>query len=296
MKDVYLKKKSNFLSYLEGWLSIVVNVILFILKYWAGTVTGSIAIIADAWHTLSDSVSSIIVLIGIKVSAKPADKEHPFGHGRAELIASIIIGVLLSIIAYNFVKESISKLNNHGSANFGSLAIIVTVISILCKEALAQFAFWAAKKTDSNILKADGWHHRSDAISSIIILAGIFLGKYFWWIDGVLGIVVALLIFLATFEIFKDSINHLLGKKPDKKLLTSITLICQEIAGKEITAHHFHLHDYRNHAELTFHIKLPENMSILKAHNIASKIEDQILNNLNIEATIHMEPHQNQGK
>src|SRR6056297_2440497 len=86
----------------EGWLSITANVALFILKYWAGLVSGSVAIIADAWHTLTDSVSSIIVLVGMKISKKPADREHPFGHGRAELIASLFIGVLLAVIAYNF--------------------------------------------------------------------------------------------------------------------------------------------------------------------------------------------------
>ena len=176
--------KKNRLAYIEGWLSIFTNIILFGLKYWAGIVTGSVAIIADAWHTLSDSISSVIVLIGIKISDKPADKEHPFGHGRAELIASMIIGVLLAIIAFNFVLESIEKLKDHESVVYGKLAIIVTIVSILSKEMLAQYAFWAGRKIKSPILKADGWHHRSDAISSILILIGIFIGKYFWWVDG----------------------------------------------------------------------------------------------------------------
>jgi len=105
-----MKKNNKKLSYIEGWLSITSNILLFILKYWVGIVTGSIAIIADAWHSLTDSISSIVVLIGAKVSSKPADKNHPFGHGRAELIASLIIGVLLAVIAFSFLEKSFSAL------------------------------------------------------------------------------------------------------------------------------------------------------------------------------------------
>ena len=285
--------KSQKLGYIEGWLSIIVNIFLFGLKYWAGVATGSIAIIADAWHTLTDSISSIIVLIGVKVSSKPADEKHPFGYGRAELIASLIIGVLLAIIAFSFIQQSIEKLKNREAVVFGTFAIVVTVISIVSKEALAQFAIWAGKKTGSTVLKADAWHHRSDAISSVIILVGIFLGKYFWWIDGVLGIIVALLIFYATFEIFRDSINPLLGKTPDANLIKEVNKICQAIIATQMEAHHFHIHEYGNHTELTFHINLSNDISLEDAHIIATKIENSIREKLNIEATIHMEPLEN---
>lgn len=104
--------KSNQLALQEGWISVVVNSLLFIVKFWAGLATGSIAIIADAWHTLSDSLTSIVVVVGVKVSAKPADNEHPFGHGRAELIAAMIIGVLLSVVAFNFVLQGVERLRS----------------------------------------------------------------------------------------------------------------------------------------------------------------------------------------
>ncbi len=285
-----MKKNYTYLSYWEGWLSIIVNILLFGLKYWAGIATGSIAIIADAWHTLTDSISSIIVLIGVKISSKPADKKHPFGHGRAELIASLIIGVLLAVIAFSFIEKSINKLNNRESVVFGTLAVVVMIISIVLKEALAQYAIWSWKKTGSSVLKADAWHHRSDAISSVIILVGIFLGKYFWWIDAVLGIIVALFIFYATFEIFRYSINPILGKIPDESLLKEVNKICQAINATQIEAHHFHIHEYGDHAELTFHISLAKDISLEEAHIIASKIEKSIRDKLNIEATIHMEP------
>ncbi|MBN2410605.1 cation transporter [candidate division KSB1 bacterium] len=285
------KTKSKKLVQFEGWLSIIFNIFLFGLKYWAGIVTGSIALMADAWHTLSDSVSSVIVLVGARVSLKPADKKHPFGHGRAELIASMVIGVLLSIVALNFIQDSVDKLKNHQKVIFGTVAIVVTIISAITKEGLARFAFWAWGKTDSTVLKADAWHHRSDAISSAIILIGIFFGKYFWWIDGVLGILVALLILYASYEIFRDAVNPLLGEEPDREMLDKIHKMCKQISGKEdIITHHYHVHKYGDHTELTFHLKLPGNMKLEKVHDIASKIEEAIKLKFSIEATIHMEP------
>ncbi|HAF28331.1 MAG TPA: cation transporter [Bacteroidales bacterium] len=285
-----MKKDANYLKYLEGWLSIFVNIFLFVIKYWAGIVTGSVAIIADAWHTLSDSISSVVVLVSVKVSSKPADKEHPFGHGRAELIASIIIGMILAVIAFEFVLESFQKLKNHEAVHFGKIAIIATVISIIVKELLAQFAFWAGKKTKSVTLKADAWHHRSDAISSVIILVGIFLGPYFWWIDGVLGMIVAIMIFYAAYEIIRDASNPLMGEEPDIELVNQISEIAKQKSGWDAKVHHIHLHRYGDHTELTFHIKLPKEMNLEKAHDVCSQIEKTIKSDLNIEATIHSEP------
>lgn len=278
------------LGYTEGWISIFGNTFLFALKYWAGFVTGSIALIADAWHTLSDSISSIILIFGVKIAGKSADTDHPFGHGRAENIATIVIAILLALIAGNFVIESINKLIHHEAVVFGTVAIVVTIISIVGKEAMAQFAFWAGKKTNSKILKADGWHHRSDAISSVIILVGIILGKYYWWIDGVLGLVVAALILYAAYDIFKEAIHPILGAKLDDKLINSINIICAEVGDENLKAHHFHIHEYGNHVEVTFHIKCSPNETVEHAHNMASLIEREIKNKLGYEATIHMEP------
>lgn len=284
------RKKKERLGYIEGWLSIATNVLLFGLKYWAGIVSGSIAILADAWHTLSDSLSSIIVLVGVKISSKPADKEHPFGHGRAEWIASIIIAVLLSIIAFNFLVEAYHKLAEKQSADFGRIAVIVTIVSIILKEALAQFAIRTGKRINSTSLKADGWHHRSDAISSVIILIGIFLGPYFWWIDAVLGVVVAILIFYAAYEILRDAGNSLLGTKPSEKEKISIKAIANEVAGQDMRVHHIHLHRYGNHLEVTFHVFLPEEMTLKETHRLLEEIEDELLKREDMYATIHPEP------
>jgi len=290
MSEILTRKSKQKLAYTQGWLSIATNGLLFIFKYWAGFVTGSLALMADAWHTLSDSLSSIIVLIATKISSKPPDKEHPFGHGRAELVAAIIIGVILGLIGFEFARDSIERLVNHESVVFGKFAIWVTAISIFVNEALAQFSFWASKRTGNPSLKADGWHHRSDAISSAIILAGIFAGQYYWWIDGVLGLIVSLLIFYAAYETIKEGTDPLLGEIPDQELLDDLHEIAKEATGMDTHLHHIHLHRYGDHVELTAHIRLSRDLTLVKAHAIADDIESEILRKLHIDATIHMEP------
>lgn len=284
-----LPKQRN-LAYTEGWLSIITNVLLFGLKYWAGIVTGSVAILADAWHTLSDSMSSIFVIVGTKVATKPPDRKHPFGHGRAELIASIMIAALLGFVAYEFIKESIAKLLNSEEVVFGTIAIVVTIISVIVKELLAQYAFWAAKKTGSSTLRADGYHHRTDAASSLLILVGIVLGRYFWWIDGVLGITVAALILYAAYGILKDAISNLLGEAPAPGFSEKLATAAAKVPSHDLNIHHIHLHTYGNHKEVTFHINLPSQMSVKEAHNLSDHIERQIKTDMDIIATIHVEP------
>lgn len=289
-----MQNESHKLILKEGWLAIIANTLLFALKYWAGIVSGSVALIADAWHTLTDSISSVIVVISAKISKQPADKDHPFGHGRADLVSSVIIGVLLFVIGFEFILKSVYQLRGGDQVIFGKIAIVVTIVSILVKELLAQYAFWAARKTKSAILKADGWHHRTDALSSIIVLVGIFLGKYFWWIDGVLGIIIALMIFYAAYEILRDSTNRLLGEIPDDEIIKEVHIITKEL-NLDVCPHHFHMHKYGNHVELTFHILLDPKLSLEQAHDIANGIEKEIRSKLDIEATIHMEPTNKPG-
>jgi len=274
----------------EGWISIVANIILFGLKYWAGITTGSIALIADAWHTLTDSVSSVIVLIGGKISRKPADDDHPFGHGRAEHIAAMIIGVLLALVAFDFVMSSIEKFGTKEQTHFGTIAWVVTILSVVEKEGLAQYAFWAAKKTNSSILKADGWHHRTDALSSVVILVGLAIGKYFWWTDAVLGFIVAIMIAWASYEILSKEIKSLLGESPSYELLLSIRETAQKVCEMPLHLHHIHVHDYGNHTEMSCHIKLPPQMSLEEAHEICTKIEIVIKEKFGYISTIHPEP------
>lgn len=282
--------QNNKYIFREGWISIIVNTLLFGLKYWAGIVTGSVALIADAWHTLTDSVSSVVVLIGGKISSKPADDDHPFGHGRAEHIAAIIIGVLLAIVAFDFVLKSVDKFGTHETTVFGTVAWVVTIISVVAKELLAQCAFWGFRKTKSTILKADGWHHRTDALSSVIILVGMLVGKYFWWTDAVLALIVAIMIGYASFEILSKEIKSLLGESPSDDLLEQIHKTVQLNCKIQVNLHHIHLHHYGQHTEMSCHIKLPPEMTLYETHEICTKIEKTIKKEFGFITTIHPEP------
>ena len=285
-----MRPKNTRMIVQAGWVSIIVNLVLFALKYWAGIMSGSIAILADAWHTLSDSVSSVIVIFGAKLAGKPADEEHPFGHGRAEHIAAVIIGVLLAIIAFEFLLQSVDRLRSHTAVQYGIIAKVVTIVSVLGKEGLAQYAFRVGKKAKSSVLRADGWHHRSDALSSIIILIGIFFGSFFWWIDGVMGILVAILIAYTAYEVMKNDFSLLLGESADPAMIAQIRELVERNVDREVYPHHFHMHRYGHHTELSCHIKLPPEITLDEAHHICSVIEDCIERELGIMTTIHPEP------
>ncbi|MCD6337441.1 MAG: cation transporter [Candidatus Marinimicrobia bacterium] len=278
------------LAFNEGRLSLIANLILFGLKLWAGLISASSAMIADAWHTLSDSLSSLIILIAARISGKKADKEHPFGHGRAELIAALIVGMLLVLIAVDFFIEGIHRLSDHTSAQYGLIAIIVTSVSIIVKELMAQYAFSAYRRTSFLSLKADGWHHRSDAISSMIILVGIAIGRFAWWVDGALTLIVAIMIGRTALQIIIEGIKPLLGESPDDELLTYLSVRCDELMKMKTNVHHVHLHRYGQHLELTFHLELPPEMSLKEAHENVSIVERKIKEEKDIEATIHVEP------
>jgi len=277
-------------GYIEGIVSVVVNSVLFGIKLWAGIVTGSIAITADAWHTLSDSVSSIVVIISVKISSKHPDKEHPFGHGRWEQIAALFIAFLLAIIAYDFLRDSIVQFTKRESTTFGTIAVVVTIISVIVKEALAQYAFYVGRKTDNVTVKADGWHHRTDALSSVVVLVGILFAKQYWWIDSVLGVIISFMLFYATYEIAREAVTKLLGESPSKELINKITRLVESKYDGDLKLHHFHIHNYVSHQELTFHIKLDNNLSIESGHKIATDIENLVSQHFVIIATIHIEP------
>jgi cation diffusion facilitator family transporter len=285
-----MNNSNNKDAYKQGVISIIINSLLFIAKYYAGVVSGSVALITDAWHTISDSASSVVLIVGTKLANKPADKEHPYGHGRIELITALIIGIMLTLIGFNFLTNAINKLILREAAEFGVLAISVTIASILLNEGLAQYAFFLAKRTKNTSLKADGWHHRSDALSSFILLIGILAGGVWWWMDGVLGIIMAGFIFHAGYGIFKEVVNPLIGQQPEKDMVNKIREICTEIAGKEVFSHHFHIHQYGAHTELTFHIVLDGNQSLTEVHSQADKMEKKINDLFSVEATIHIDP------
>jgi len=277
----------------KGIVNVVVNVGLFAAKLWAGIVTSSIALLADAWDTLSDSMIAVFVIVTAKLASRQPDKEHPFGHGRWELIASIFMALILAIIGYEFFTRSVESLRNRESVLFGTLAIVVTATSIIMKEFLAQYAFYLSRKFNNPVMKADAWNYRSDTFMSAVILVGIIVSRVtdgLWWIDGVLGIFCALVIVYAAIKVMRESITRILGEEPDAEFLEKLDREISNIYEHDLMLHHVHLHNYISQKELTLHIRLNEEMTIEQGHEIATAIEKMIKEKFDMFATIHVEP------
>jgi cation diffusion facilitator family transporter len=282
--------RSRNICYQLAWVSCFINVLLFGLKYFIGIKIDSIAMKADAWHTLSDSLTSLIIIFSIYMAHKKADKQHPYGHGRAELIGTVIVGTLLVVVAFNFLKESIIRFQTQQATAFPLYAIITFAFTIIIKEILAQVSFYIGKKHNSQAIVADGWHHRSDAVSTIIIVIGALVSERFWWIDSILGMVVSVYIGIFTYKMLKNVVSALLGEQSEPDLNKKISKIVKKSNNLITRFHHLHVHKYGTHIELTFHICLPGNMKLQKAHDIVNHLEIMIRKELHMEATIHIEP------
>ena len=273
----------------EGYFSIIINTILFFAKYIIGTMTGSVAIIADGIHSLTDSLSSVVVIVGSKMSKVPPDKKHPFGHGRIEAISSVVISLMLFLVSYEFIRKSIAKLTDTEITIFSTAAYVITIASIIIKEMLTWYARSIYKKTKSELMKAEAVHHRSDSLSSLIVLAGIFAGKFFWWSDAALGIIVSIMISYAAYGIIKNTISSLIGESLDDVEIKKMKILIKNAVGIDLMSHHYHLHSYGDHKELTLHIRLDGEMSLTQAHCITELIEKKIQDETGYEVTVHAE-------
>ena len=287
------RKESQKAQVFEGILAIIVNAALFVLKFWVGMITGSVALMADAWHTMSDSLTSIFVVIAAKLASRKPDKEHPFGHGRWEPIATLIISFILAIIGYQFLSDSITRFQNREAVVYGTLALVVTGASILAKEGSAQYAFYLGRKFDNPVITADGWHHRTDSLSSVIVLAGIVITRFIdglWWMDSVLGVFCALAIFYAAYKIMIEAITRILGESVKQTFIDELNSEVKKLYHNDLKLHHFHLHNYISHQELTLHMMIQQDATIKSGHDIATKIEQMIMEKYGMDATIHIEP------
>jgi cation diffusion facilitator family transporter len=275
---------------LIAWLSVFINLVVFAFKYWVGLQSNSVAMVADAWHTLSDTLTSLVLILGFWLAAKPPDEEHPFGHGRVESVACIIIAAFLGMVGFNFLRESLLRLQGGEVATFGAMALWVFAISTFVKEGLAELSIWYGRRANSEALVADGWHHRSDAFTNVLILAGALFGSAAWWIDGFMGICVSLMILYITYTILRDATSSLCGEDMEKDERERLQRLVNRISPKCGNPHHIHLHKYGGHSELTLHVDLPPDMKISEAHDVAECIEDAVRKDLGMEATVHVEP------
>ncbi|UCH88222.1 MAG: cation-efflux pump [Thermoplasmata archaeon] len=280
-------------GYLEGFVSIIGNSILFVLKLILGLFINSIALIADAFHTLADVGTSGVVIFGFKMAKKPADKKHPFGHGRAEYIATLIIAVLLFLAGLGFIQQSIGRfieVEDFLNSEYAYIIGIVIIISAIAKELMAQFSTALGKKIKSDILIADAWHHRSDAIASVAVGLSIIGSNYGYPIlDPIFGIIVSLIIIYVGIDLIRRTSDTLIGSAPEKGIIERIKNIIEPMEGVE-DVHNIHIHDYGTSKIISLHVNMKKKMSFEEAHNIADMIEERIMDKLNYSTIIHLEP------
>jgi cation diffusion facilitator family transporter len=276
----------------QGWVSVFVNIILFILKITIGLMVGAVSVIADAVHTLSDVVSSGVVIWGFKESEKPADVEHPYGHGRAEYIATLIIAVILCVAGIEFIEASIERIQNPQLVSSEWWMIILLSMTIILKEFTARYAEFLSSKIASGTLHADAWHHRTDALSSLLVVGALIAGKYgYIVVDGWAGLGVALFLIYTGIEIAKDAVDDLIGKPPTSEEVEDIRRIVLGVDGV-LGAHDITIHSYGHDKFISVHVEIDASESTAAAHDISEVVEDQLEKALGVEPTVHMDPVQ----
>ncbi len=277
-------------GFLEAWVSIVGNIALFLVKFAIGKLIGSISLIADSVHTLSDVLTSVVVLAGFKIGGREPDKEHPFGHGRIESIATLIIAILLILVGVEFLRQSIERLRQPRMVAGTILVVLIMLLSGVLKELMASFSIWLGRRIDSSTLIADAWHHRSDAIASVLVAVAI-VGAIFhvYWLDGLFGLLVSLLIIYTGGELGWQAANYLIGTSPDQGLLDSIKAEAAAVGGV-VGVHDISVHEYGPRRAISIHVEVQGGMDVTAAHGIADEVERRVASLMNAEAVVHIDP------
>lgn len=276
---------------LGGGLGIACNLILFLAKLIAGIMTGAISIMADAFNNLSDAGSSIVTLIGFKLAGKPADKEHPFGHGRMEYLAGLFISAAIMLVGWQLGTSSIDKILHPEEVTYGMLSIIILIGSVLIKFWMASYNRYLGNKIQSATMKATAMDSLSDCIATTAVLLSIAIG-YFTdlQVDGIAGLIVSIFIFIAGINAMKDTVQPLLGQAPDAEFVKGIERVVMSHSAI-VGIHDMMVHDYGpGRVMVSLHAEIPVEMDFMEAHDIIDDIEMDIKNEFQCDITIHMDP------
>ncbi len=288
VQDPYVREGYGKLGSVVG---ILANVILSISKIFVGTIFKSISITADGVNNLSDVGSSVVAFIGFKISNKPADKDHPFGHARIEYLTGLIVGAIIFMLGIELIKSSVDKIINPVTTIFSWSMVIVLSFSIIIKIWLSKFNLKLADKISSTTMKATAMDARNDVIATTAVLVSIFIAKFTKFeIDGYMGVVVALFIIYSGFSILKDILNPLLGEMPDPDFIEKIE---SKILSYEGIAniHDLVLHNYGpNRYFATVHAEVDANQDLLICHDLIDNIERDFARDLSINLVIHLDP------
>lgn len=276
---------------LAGTVGIVCNVLLCAGKFLAGFLSGSLAISADAVNNLSDASSSVIALLGFRIAAKPADDEHPYGHGRTEYLAGLAVSVMILLIGLELVKTSVGKIMAPEPIQAGLVPLAVLVASILVKLWMAAFNRQVGKQIGSSVLEATAADSRNDVIATSAVLVATLAQMIFGWqLDGWIGLAVAAFILYSGWGLVKEAIAPLLGQAPDPEIVRHILEVTRSYPGV-LGIHDLIVHDYgpgRQFASL--HVEMAASQDVLASHDVIDQIERRFLEQEGLHVIIHYDP------
>ncbi len=292
--------KDNDVSNLEtrgkyGMLSsatgIVVNILLSIVKLVIGIIANSISIISDALNNITDVGSSVVTMIGFKISQKKIDKDHPWGHGRMEYITAFIVDIIILMVGFELLKSSIDKIIHPELPAVNNVTIIILVIAVLTKLWLFLFYKKIAKTIDSNAIKGNAYDSISDSISTLVVLISAVVAKLCGIsIDGYASLIVSVFILFTGYKAIKETVDLLLGMKPDPEFIKDIE---EEAKKYDMISgiHDIMVHDYGPGRKIvSFHAEVPADGDICKVHDIIDQMEQDLFEKFNCITTIHMDP------
>ena len=288
VKDTKVRSKFGMLASITG---IVINIFLSIIKLIIGIIANSISIISDAVNNISDVGSSVVTMIGFKISQKKIDKDHPWGHGRMEYIAAFIVDIIILMVGIELLRTSVDKIIHPELPDVSIATIIILVLAILTKLWLFFFYRKIAKTIDSNAVKGNAYDSISDSISTFVVLISAVIAKICGVsIDGYASLLVSLFIIYTGFTAIKETVDLLLGMKPDPEFIKNIEREAKKydmISG----IHDIMVHDYGPGRKIvSFHAEVPADGDICKVHDIIDQMEQDMLKKFNCITTIHMDP------
>lgn len=279
------------IGYMASIVGLMINLLLSIVKLTIGFMISSIGVIADGFNNVSDTASSIVTLLGFKISNLPPDKEHPYGHARAEYISALIVALLVMSVGFQFVKSSYDRIINPKVVKFELVSFSILVVSIFFKLWMAHFNTALGKKINSSSLKATAADAMGDVLTTSIVVISLFIGRYTSLpIDGLMGMVVALLIVYSGYGLVRDTVSSLIGEAPPKELIDSIyedILTYDYITG----AHDLVIHSYgvgRNMA--TIDVEFPSDIDVVTIHDVIDMAERELGEKYRMTLVIHMDP------
>lgn len=282
-------EKSGILS---GKVGIVCNLILVIIKLLAGSITGSVSVTADAMNNLSDCASNIVTIAGSKLSAKPRDKEHPFGHGRLVYISALVVSAIIFLMGFELAKTSVGKIIHPSEVKLSLLSTVILIISVCIKLWMAYFNNRLYKVSNNINLKAVGTDSLNDCIATGATMLSLIISHFtkFYRIDGIIGLCVAGIVFWSGVDMVRDILGPLLGQPPSKQLVDEIeSIIMEEDTIKGV--HDLIVHDYGPGRKIaSAHAEVPSDGNIVTVHDAIDRAESNVEKRLGITMCIHMDP------